>query len=79
MSTYHSLNRELELYSKKLAEKKQVVVLNKIDIPGTAELADLFQSKLPDVTVHRISASTTKGVNELKALLAEMVNGEDEQ
>jgi GTPase len=79
LNTYKALNRELSLYSPALAEKEQLVVLNKMDLPGTAEKADLFQASLGNKTVYRISSATTKGINKLKARLAEMVNRNHEQ
>lgn len=77
-SSYRTINRELSLYSKKLAEKKQIVVLNKMDLPGAPEAADLFQKALPDCQVLRISAFTTKGVRSLKETLADALNDVDE-
>lgn len=76
---YRTLNRELALYSDTLAEKEQLVVLNKMDLPEAPEKADLFQNALGKANVFRISAATTKGVNELKAKLAEMVNREQHE
>ena len=78
LAQYRKLNRELALYSKTLSEKEQIVVLNKMDLPDAPELAEIFQEALGDVTVHRISAATTKGVAELKEKLAEMVHRDDE-
>jgi len=78
LKDYNTLNNELALYSKALAAKEQILVLNKMDVPGAPELSDLFQSALGDVEVFRISAATTKGVAELKEKLAEMVKREDE-
>lgn len=74
LKTYRALNRELALYSQVLAEKEQIVALNKMDVPGTDELADLFQNALGDRQVFRISAATTDGIYKLKAIMAEMVN-----
>lgn len=76
LKSYRTLNRELSLYSEKLAEKEQIVVLNKMDLPETSRLADLFQEALGAQRVYRISAATTKGVNKLKATMAEMVKQE---
>lgn len=78
LKTYEALNRELALYSPVLAEKEQLVVLNKMDIPGTTEKADLFQAALGERPVMRISAATTEGINQLKARLAQMVNGHEQ-
>ncbi len=79
LKSYNALNKELKLYSDDLAEKEQLIVLNKLDIPGASDLADVFQSHFPDRRIFRISASTTKGVKKLKAELGEMVNGSDDE
>ncbi|MCD6520162.1 MAG: GTPase ObgE [Anaerolineae bacterium] len=73
VADYRAINRELALYSEKLAAKPQVVVLNKIDLPEA-------QAKLPQIRrdlakeageVLAISAVTRQGVRELLYLLAE--------
>ncbi len=74
LKNYRTLNKELALYSKALAEKKQILVLNKMDLPEAPELADLFQKAMGDVDIIRISAATTMGVAELKKTLADMVH-----
>ncbi len=66
LEAYDMVNRELTMYSDTLAKKPQLVVLNKIDLPGTEPLADLFCQALPDVNVLRISAATHAGLDELK-------------
>ncbi len=66
LDTYEMVNRELAMYSDTLAKKPQLVVLNKIDLPGTEPLADLFCQALPDTNVLRISAATHAGLDELK-------------
>jgi len=79
LKEYHALNNELRQYSEELAKKEQLIVLNKLDIQGASQLADVFQEALPDKRIFRISASTTKGVKKLKAKLGEMVNGSNEE
>ncbi len=79
LKAYNTLNNELEQYSTDLAKKEQLIVLNKLDVPGTAELADIFSAALPDKRIYRISASTTKGVKKLKARLAKMVKSSNEK
>jgi len=74
LAMYETLNRELALYSPALAEKEQILVLNKMDLPEAEERADLFQKAMGDVTLIRISAATTEGVAGLKEKLADMVN-----
>ena len=79
LKEYDALNNELRLYSEALSKKEQLIVLNKLDIPGASDLAEAFQNALPDKQIYRISASTTKGVKKLKAKLGDMVNGSDDE
>lgn len=75
LAQYEAINRELFLYSDTLKEKSQLVVLNKLDITGTDELADAFEKALGEIPVLRISAASTRGVELLKERLNEAVNG----
>jgi len=40
--SYKTINKELEMYNKELAKKSQIVVLNKIDMPGAKVLKRLL-------------------------------------
>lgn len=62
---YETVNRELELYDPGLAQKKQIVVLNKSDVAGFAERADMFQKALPDKKVISICAERGNNIQEL--------------
>jgi len=72
---YHALNQELRLFSPLLGQRPQVIVLNKVDKPGTRDVAerlrDLLEPLNPDVWV--ISAVTGKGLEQLKDHLAGLV------
>ena len=61
---YESINRELRLYAKHLAEKTQVVACNKMDLPQARGNLDKFRKKI-DKKVFPISAITGEGVKEL--------------
>ncbi|ATD70558.1 MULTISPECIES: GTPase ObgE [Gordonia] len=58
-----------------LAERPRVVILNKIDVPDAAELADLVEPELAERgwPVFRISAVAHEGLRELTFALAKMV------
>lgn len=73
LKQYHSINKELSLYSDKLAAKPQIIVLNKIDLPESVEKARAFKSAIPDEHVMTVSAVTTKGIKKLKQRLAKAV------
>ncbi len=70
-----TVNRELEMYSQALATKPQVVVLNKMDLPGTKQKAKIFQSAAKEKNVLLISAKTGSG---LKKLTSQILNLLDE-
>lgn len=58
------VNQELAMHSATLAEKPQLVVLNKLDVTGADGLADRFCEALPDRPVLRISAAAHKGLDD---------------
>ena len=68
---FESINRELQLFSQELANKPQIVVLNKIDIEGAAErlpeLTRRIKAVMPHTRLLTISAAGRIGLDELKA------------
>jgi GTP-binding protein len=69
LAEYETINRELANYSSQLMEKPQLVVLNKMDLPGTKEAARAFQAAVKDREMLRISAVTRKGVDNLTSMM----------
>jgi GTP-binding protein len=67
IAEYEALNRELALFDPELAEKRQTVVINKIDLPhvreNLAEILPYFEEK--GIKVFPISAATGEGISEL--------------
>ena len=61
---YHSINKELKLYSSILAKKHQIVVANKTDLPGAKERLRGFSSRIGK-KVYPISAVTGEGIDKL--------------
>jgi GTP-binding protein len=74
LAGYEIVCEELAGYSPQLTQKPQVVVLNKIDLPDTAEAAKLLQTALKDREVMLISAATRKGVEQLISKLIELLD-----
>jgi len=70
LKSFKLINNELAKYSQTLAEKTQIVVLNKIDLPGIEEKVAAFKHALKDIQVLTVSAATGKGVKELITLLS---------
>lgn len=62
---YAAINRELTLYSQRLAEKPQIVVLNKADLPDAQVMLGLLRETLGTDDIMMISAVTGEGVPEL--------------
>jgi GTP-binding protein len=73
---YKTIRSELELFSKKLAKKKEIVVLNKSDIVFAEELKKKQRSlsRLTKSSVISISSATGEGIDDLSNLL--LVNNE---
>ena len=77
LKTYHAINTELAGFSPKLAEKPQIIVLNKIDMPDTEKTAATFRAACGQKPVYNISAMTGTGVSELVGALNERINQPD--
>jgi GTP-binding protein len=74
LKTYNIITQELALYNSKLAQKPQIIVLNKIDLPDIGKAAEIFQSAVKDRKIGLISALTGKGVEELKRQIVHVLN-----
>jgi GTP-binding protein len=74
LANYETINRELTQYNRQLIKKPQIVVLNKMDIPGTDKSAAVFKESVTDRSVMLISAATRRGIDELKHRLAEFLD-----
>jgi len=62
---YQAINNELNTFSKKLLEKPQIIVLNKLDLANTREPSEIFQTALNEKHIECISAETGKGIDQL--------------
>jgi len=65
---YRKIRHELELYSKTLAQKEEIIVINKIDLDPKSTIAKKLGKKLKK-KVFAISAAAGSGVKELSELL----------
>jgi len=61
-----TIRAELEAFDSTLTAKKQIVVVNKMDLTGADQALDLVRGSLPDGKVLGISAATGQGLDELK-------------
>ncbi|TWI63919.1 GTP-binding protein [Desulfobotulus alkaliphilus] len=78
LHAFETINRELKLYSEKLAGKPQLVVLNKMDIPEAREKALRFKDLFSPYRVVGISAATGKNLDTFLELLTREINSEDD-
>lgn len=64
---YHTINSELEQYNMRLTERPQIIVANKMDMPGAEENLAAFKEALDDdeLQVFSISALTRTGLDPL--------------
>tara|TARA_Y100000589_G_scaffold16105_1_gene13086 strand:- start:3081 stop:4418 length:1338 start_codon:yes stop_codon:yes gene_type:complete len=73
--SYQKVNKELKNYSEILAEKYQVIVLNKMDMPGAEEARKKFMENVEksgeNLQVISLSALTGEGTSDLVRRLAE--------
>lgn len=67
VSDFQQLNQELALYSSRLADKPQIVVLNKIDLPQAQEHWPAIQAEANQLglAAYKISAITQEGIQSL--------------
>lgn len=64
---YKTINKELRSYNEKLANKKQIIAANKLDLPGAEENLEKLKKALngKDIEIVPISAVTGKGIKDL--------------
>lgn len=73
LASYQTIMDELSSYSKNLTQKKQIVVLNKMDLPEARQNADLFQYHAKNLDSYKISAATGEGISELAKVLGALI------
>ena len=62
---YRKIRRELEAFSPALAQKREVIAANKIDLAIDDSAIEQLRRELPDKEIYPISAATHRGVDEL--------------
>jgi len=74
VEAYHRVRRELRLYSERLAEKPEIVVASKMDLPGSEEGREALQKAL-GVEVLPISAVTGRGLRRFVSAILKVLEG----
>jgi len=74
---FDQINQELRLFNPAMAERPQIVVLNKMDLPDARERWPRVKRAIEarGLTTYAISAATREGVRELMARTGSMLSG----
>ena len=70
---YLTIRKELGDFNKKILDKPEIIIANKMDMPGADRNLEKFKEKL-DVTIYPIEAISNKGLNEVVNKLADMLD-----
>ena len=70
---YLTINKELENFNKKILEKPQIVIANKMDMEASKKNLEEFKKKV-DVDVYPISAINGEGIDKVLIVLADMLD-----
>ncbi len=75
---YRIINKELGDFNKKILDKPQIVIANKMDIEGSEENIERFKKEI-NQDVYPISAATGKGIDKVLIKLADMLDNIEKQ
>jgi GTP-binding protein len=71
---YLLINKELEDFNEKLMQKPQIIIANKMDIPGAEEELKKFKEKVKDIEIFPISAINNEGLDEVLIHIADLLD-----
>ena len=75
---YQIINKELENFNKKIMEKPQIVIANKMDMPEAQTNLEEFKKHV-DCEIYPISAETGEGIDKVLVKLADMLDKIEKQ
>ena len=75
---YKIINKELENFNKKIMDKPQIVIANKMDLPDSKANLERFKKEI-DCEVYPISAETGEGIDKVLIKLADMLDKIEKQ
>ena len=76
---YLTINRELNEFNPKLLNKQQVIICNKMDLPGALDNYQSLVKKIKDVKIFKVEAINKKGLDEVINYLADLVENTNEE
>ena len=71
-----TLRKEVKLYSEELAERKWIILANKMDDPTAAENLEILRQRFPKIEILPISAAMGEGIPAFKARLKQLLQAE---
>ncbi len=74
LDDYLTIRSEINKYSEKLANKKEIIIANKMDLPQAKENLETFKARYPDKEIIEISSVTNKGFDKLLKRLADILD-----
>lgn len=74
---YITINKELEKFSKKLIEKPQIIIANKMDIESAKENLKEFKKKV-DAPIYEISAMNNEGLEDVLVALGDLLDSTED-
>lgn len=74
ISDYEIIRNELKNYSDKLANKKEIIIANKCDLPNFDDNLKRFKEKYPSLEVFTISALNNIGIDDVLTKLADTLD-----
>lgn len=75
---YQIIRKELETFSKKLLNKQEIIIANKMDIPGSKDNLEEFKKKV-DKDIYEISAINNQNLDTIINVLSELVKNTQEE
>ena len=75
---YITINEELKNFNEKLIKKPQIIIANKIDMPGALENLEKFKEQV-NLPVYPISAMKNEGIEKVLVVLADMLDKIEKQ
>ena len=73
VNDYELINKELADFNKKLLDKPQIIIANKMDVAGSKENLEEFKKKIKDIKIFEVSAVTNKGLQDVADYLQKMI------
>jgi len=74
LEDYETVRREIELYDPSMAERPEIVALNKVDLPTARDNAVTLKSSFEGHEVIHLSGATTEGTRELTQSLLRLLH-----